>query len=497
MADTDSGVPSQRIEELEQENEVLRERLEEAEEDIERLCRENEQLRKELKAAGRGAKHGRRKPKADPKRPGRKAGQGPFTFRQAPADIAASSVPPVEVPVTVGQCPCCGGKLRYERTDEATVTDMPQAAQPEVKSYAVEVRRCERCGQRVRGQHPDVAADQYGATAHRVGPRVKAAAHVVHYGMGVPVRKVPAILREFTGVEVTQSALTQDALTKTAGVIGNAYQELRAGVATAPVVYTDDTGWRIHGETAHLMVFDTDQATVFQIRDQHRNEEVRELVPADFAGVMVTDRGKSYEAEELSDVDRQKCLDHLNRNIEEVLETKTGSARGFGLKLKGILKDARQLWRDQRAAKAEKFEAQAEQVERDLTYHLRDRFLKDEDNQRLLDGIGLQHDQGRVLRFLKNPAVEPTNNRGERALRPPVIARKLSHGSKNVRGAEAFSAFTSVIQTAVKRRAASTFEALHGLFGSNKSAASSINAHPPPSSALPGPLINYLSSNAA
>jgi hypothetical protein len=69
---------------------------------------------------------------------------------------------------------------------------------------------------------------------------------------------VPAILREFTGVEVTQSALTQDALKKTAGVIGNAYQELRAGVATAPVVYTDDTGWRIHGEAAQLTVFDTE-----------------------------------------------------------------------------------------------------------------------------------------------------------------------------------------------------------------------------------------------
>ena len=49
MAGTESGAPFQRIEELEQENEVLRERLEEAEEDIERLRRENEQLRKELK----------------------------------------------------------------------------------------------------------------------------------------------------------------------------------------------------------------------------------------------------------------------------------------------------------------------------------------------------------------------------------------------------------------------------------------------------------------
>ena len=142
MAGTDSGAPFQRIEELQQENEVLRERLEQAEEDIERLRRENEQLRQELKAAGRGSRRGRRKPKADPKRPGRKAGQGPFTFRQAPADTGASSEPPIEVPVTVAQCPCCGGELRYERTDEATVTDMPQAAQPEVKSYAAEVRRC-------------------------------------------------------------------------------------------------------------------------------------------------------------------------------------------------------------------------------------------------------------------------------------------------------------------------------------------------------------------
>src|SRR5271165_7077209 len=479
MAGTDSGAPFQRIEELQQENEVLRERLEQAEEDIERLRRENEQLRRELKAAGRGSRRGTRKPKADPKRPGRKVGQGPFTFRKAPADTGASSEPPIEVPVTVGQCPCCGGELRYERTDEATVTDMPQSSQPEVKSYAVEVRRCERCGQRVRGQHPDVAPDQYGATAHRVGPRVKAAAHAVHYGMGVPVRKLPAILREFTGIEVTQSALTQDALKKSEGVVGNVYQELRAGVATAPVVYTDDTGWRIHGTTAHLMAFDTDQATVFQIRRRHRNEEVRELIPADYAGVMVTDRGKSYDAEEFLGVEQQKCLDHLKENINEVLEGKVGSARNFGLKLKSILQNARQLWRDQRAGKAENFQADGERFEEQLTIHLRHRILQDADNQRLLDGIGLQQDRGRVLLFLRNPAIEPTNNRGERALRGAVIVRKLSHGSKNERGAEAFAAFSSVIQTAAKTKKGSIIDTLQNLFRSKGNKAPS-QQHPPP-----------------
>ena len=123
----------------------LRERLAEAEEEIDRLRRENEGLRRELKAAGRGAQHAKGSPKAQRKRPGRKAGQGTFTFRQAPGGSGASSEPPIEVPVTLSQCPCCGGELHYERTDEATVTDMPQAAQPEVNRYAVEVRRCEGC----------------------------------------------------------------------------------------------------------------------------------------------------------------------------------------------------------------------------------------------------------------------------------------------------------------------------------------------------------------
>jgi len=71
----------------------LRHQLEQSQEEIEQLRREIEQLRKELKAAGRGSRRGKRKPKADPKRPGRKAGKRPFTFRQAPANPAASEPP--------------------------------------------------------------------------------------------------------------------------------------------------------------------------------------------------------------------------------------------------------------------------------------------------------------------------------------------------------------------------------------------------------------------
>ena len=73
--------------------------------------------------------------------------------------------------------------------------------------------------------------------------------------------------------------------------------------------------------------------------------------------------------------------------------------------------------------------------------------MPDRDNWRLQNELGWQDDRGNLLRFLDDGGIEPTNNRAERALRGAVIARKVSHCSRNEAGADAFSAFTSVIRT--------------------------------------------------
>jgi len=86
----------------------------------------------------------------------------------------------------------------------------------------------------------------------------------------------------------------------------------------------------------------------------------------------------------------------------------------------------------------------------------------------LLDEIGWHHDRGNLLRFLEDPAVEPTNNRAERALRPAVIARKVSQCSKNYQGAYTYSAFKSVVVTLAKQGISSMVEGLHRVFHSAK-----------------------------
>ena len=429
------------------------------------LQREVEALRQENAALRRGGKRqaapfskGTRL--AKPKRPGRKPGEGPFTCRPAPLE---ATEPPVDVPVSEAVCPACGGELAPERVDMVSVTDLPPLPRPVVSAYRVQVCRCTFCGKRVRGQHPDVTPDQQGATAHRVGGRVMAAAHTLHYGVGIPVRKVPAVLKALTGVDVTQGALTGDALRRAQGPVGAAYAALRASVPVRAVTHTDDTGWRVAGAPAHLMAFETEEATVYQVRPRHRNEEVREVVPADYTGVLVTDRGRSYDAHDLAAVRQQKCLAHVLRSVSEVVETKRGRARTFGVRLMGRLREALDLWKDAPHLERGRFDAEAARLRTALTHHLRDRRLTDPDNQRLLNELGGHHDRGNLLRFLAEPGVEPTNNRAERALRPAVIARKVSQCSKTWRGAEAFSAFTSVLRTQA-REGVSPVEGLFRLF---------------------------------
>jgi transposase len=429
---------------------------------LEALQAENAQLQRSNKRQAAPFSKGARV--NQPKHPGRKAGSGTFSFRQAPK-LEEITEPPVEVPITLEACPGCGGRLAEERVDFAYITDLPPLPQPKVTQYRVWVCRCTKCGQRVRGQHPDLAPDQYGATAHRIGQRVMAAAHSLHYQMGIPVRKVPRVLETLAGLRLTQGAITQDALRRARGQVGAAYQQLRRAVGESPVVYTDDTSWRVGGQSAHLMAFDTDQVTVYQVRPKHRHQEVQEVVSADYQGVMVTDRGRSYEAHSFRGVKQQKCLAHLQRTLSDVLTRKKGRARDLAEQTRELLRLAVWLWEEYHWGSRGEFDWWVPEMRFALNYHLRDRPLKDQDNQKLLRMLRRYHQRGELLRFLEEPLVEPINNRVERALRPAVIARKVSQCSKTWSGADAFVTFTSVIQTLLKKGSRpSVVEALVDLF---------------------------------
>ena len=448
----------QRIAELDAENTALRKRVQQQESLIEKLQEELAAVRAELARLRRrqhrqAAPFSRDQPVSDPKRPGRKPGQGRFVHREEPRPEDVTRT--LEAPVAAPCCPCGGEWER--RTETASTTEAPPRPKPDVTLFKVEVCECQKCHRVVRGTHPELAPDQFGATAHRVGARAKATAHALHYGLGVPVRKVPAVMAETMGIAVTQSALTQDAVKRTTkgSKADSAYQQLRQDVPASPRVNTDDTGWRVGGLGAQLMNFNTPDTSFFQIRRHHRNEEVREVVPADYPGVLGTDRGPAYDAAELSAVRQQKCNGHILKNIHDIMEDQDRLNQWFGRDLKDLIRRGLDLHHRVRDGTLllEDYLAAGRVLDAKMTELLRPRPLRDPANRTLLAELGWHQQRGNLFRYLTDPAIEPTNNCSERELRGGVAARKVSHCNKTEAGAHAHEVITSVIRTNLRRLA--------------------------------------------
>ena len=108
---------------------------------------------------------------------------------------------------------------------------------------------------------------------------------------------------------------------------------------------------------------------------------------------MVTDRGRSYDAQALSGVKQQKCLAHVLRSISEAVQTKRGRGRSFGNRLSRLLREAMELRQAYHRGEAADFAAEAERLRREATYHLRDRPMSDADNWRLQNELGSHDDR--------------------------------------------------------------------------------------------------------
>ncbi len=429
-------------------------------------------------AAQRGQKRSaapfsKNQPKPNPKRPGRKKGEGKFEFRRAPMPTE----PPVIVPMP-SACPACGAAeelLQPIATELPTITELPEP-QPRVTQYRRPLCRCARCGNEVRGHHADLAPDQIGASAHRFGPRAKAAALVLNGVHGVPVNHVPAIMHTLTGLEMTPSAVTKIAQQAVAedGPLAAVIDEIAAEIASSPVAHMDGTGWHVASEPAQLVGVEgrnsaDEPAVLYDIVPGHNAAHAARLLgisqavidaalaseagvieSPSFTGVLKTDRLPVYDALLLAEIFQDKCTAHLRRSIDAALaKLGPGDDREFGEAIKAALNDAENLhrqWQVGELADAE-FDRRVDAVVDRWHDLLTGLPPPAEPLAKLHAGFAKQWHFGRLLNFLQDPRIEPTNNRAERSLRPAVIARKVSQCSRTWRGAKTYARLKTVLET--------------------------------------------------
>ena len=419
------------------------------------LKQENQDLRQQLESSERenhrsATPFSKGKRKENPQKPGRKPGQGKFRHKPAPEPREPDEIQEFQASLDTEACPKCGAKLERQASETATTIDLPRLIGRVIKYFSIEVAECTGCGHKVRGTHPELAKDQFGATAHRIGSRVDALALALHYDSGMSLRQAEKVLNDYLQIPVTQSAITQKALKAAEqGKLGELAQEIKAELAQADIIHTDDTGWKVGGTPHFLMTFCNEKAIYYQIERHHRAAEVAQVIDPSFRGIVVVDGFTSYQPQSFDSVPQQRCLAHRQRNLTDLADRKAGKGRWFANYTKDVFRQAMELRELNLAGHgtAKEFQTAVIDLKQKLDHHLRPRSLSDPDNQKMLNSLWLQNQKGQLLRFLDHPKLEPTNNRAERALRPGVKARKVSQCSKNQRGAQSRAAITSVTAT--------------------------------------------------
>jgi len=270
--------------------------------------------------------------------------------------------------------------------------------------------------------------------------------------MGVSERKICRLFAHF-GLAITPGGVVQ-AIARAARAATPTYQAMVLAVRNAEVVTADETGWRVHGDSAWLWVF-VGQRTladgtvvrfvVYLVAKGRGFPEASAVLGAGFDQVIERDGWAPYR--KFVEATHQTCTAHLLRRCVGMIDDAQGSDAEVPQALKDILKDSLVLRAGRDAGKvgAEAVATGVADLRRRVDDLLATEVTRPAD-ARLLKHLGKE--SGHLFTFLERPDVEATNWKGEQAIRPAVVNRKSWGGNFTWAGADTQEVLTSVLATA-------------------------------------------------
>ena len=376
-----------------------------------------------------------RKPPDQHQTPGRKPGHPP-AHRPEPPQIDDH----VEVRLT--GCPHCGGPVDSVEPCEQVIEDLPPV-RPHVTRLVTYTGRCPRCGE-VRSTHPLQVSTAVGAAKVHLGARALALGALLNKHLGLPMRPTCRVLLHLGGLRLTPGGLAQ-ALHRVANKAKGSFLELLAGLRSQPAVYVDETGWWMGNPGYWLWVFTTLDRTIYRVEQSRGKDVVFDTLGAHFGGVLTSDWLASYE--NLPYV-MHKCYAHHLQAIAAARDRKPEDQRVYLNELTALLHAAMMLDRMRGDLSPPEFL----RIRQNLDQQADALILPsrtDPDEERVANRLRKRRQW--LFTFLDHPGVEATNNRAERALRPAVIARKLSCGNKTERGKRTWEILASLAATCHQR----------------------------------------------
>jgi transposase len=338
-------------------------------------------------------------------------------------------------------CPDCGGPLnKCAETRIRYIEDIPDT-KPELTQHTIHRDWCPRCKQKVE---PPITAALPGST---LGLRVLVLSAWLHYALGNTLGQLLEVFNFHLQLKITEGGLIQ-MWYRLQELLFEWYEQIRQEALGSAVLQADETGWRVDGKTNWLWCFTNADCTYYLIDRSRGSPALARFFTTEFSGTLVSDFWGAYNA--VACADRQMCLVHLLRELEQTLHYKNPGDgwSEFEKKLRRLLGDAIRLWKSRDELEAATLASRRARLDQRLQ-ELLDTDWQNQHARRLLKR--LRRHQQDLFTFLDRAGVPFDNNHAERSIRPAVVIRKNSYGNRSEQGADCQAVLMSIFRTLKQR----------------------------------------------
>lgn len=418
---------------LRAENQELREALSQA---LARI----EELEKQKTPPPEFVKANVKKPKGEEKKPRKKrdAKHNHGRGRAVPTQIVEHRI------VTCPDCHLRLGGMSLARVRE--VIDLPPPPPVEVVHHRIFKGWCAQC-QQWREAPVDFQEEVLGQG--RLGVRLASLIATLRTVMRLPIRQIRELLRTLHGCEVSIGEIVE-ILHRLVAHAQPVLDDLVSQIRASPAVQADETGWREDGLNGYIWSVNTPTIRYYEYHHSRAGEVVKQLIGEDFQGVLGSDFYAGYNMHQGL---HQRCWAHFLRDVHELKKKfpQDEALLTWAKEVKTIYDEAvawASLVPDPHLTPRTQHQARVAQqhVFEQRLWELCQPFLQEDVPQQTLCKR-VESFLPELFVFVAVPGVPAHNNLAERSVRPLVIARKISGGSRSPKGSQTRMGLASLFGT--------------------------------------------------
>ncbi len=344
----------------------------------------------------------------------------------------------------VEACPDCGYRLRGESIERTRqVIDLPAPVPAVVTEHRFIRRHCPAC---TRWHTPSWDARGQTLGQGRIGVRLVSLIGYLRTSLRLPLRQIQELLATLHQVRLSRGAIA-DILRRLCAQGTDALADLRVQAQGERVVHMDETGWRENGQNGYVWTLATQGPAPVRLfsYDRSRSGTIATDLLGAFSGHLVTDFYGGYNRYEGK---HQRCWVHLLRDLHALTEDHPDNALvvGWAQAVRALYDQAQESrpslhTQEKRDASAHSLNEMAK------TLGLRYAGAHNKGHPCHALAQRLLRHQGELFEFLRVSGLAPDNNLAERTIRPLVIARKISGGTRSPEGTHTRMGLASLFAT--------------------------------------------------